>query len=104
VYCIVLYCTAVLHCILILINIIGLGKNGAGGSIYVFEFKIPRSRRLIGHLFYLMNTKSDLYFCIDKLTQFIYKLVKSHYTAATRILRYIKSSLIKGLLFPPHSF
>lgn len=55
--------------------------------------------RLIGHLIYLINTRSDIPFAVNHLSQFISTPNQSHQQAATCILRYLKRSPGIGLFF-----
>ncbi|XP_014499563.1 uncharacterized protein LOC106760666 [Vigna radiata var. radiata] len=56
-------------------------------------------QRLIGKLFYLPNTRPDLCFTVNLLSQFMQEPTKYHYQALQHVLRYIKSSPSKGLFF-----
>ncbi|XP_016747513.1 uncharacterized mitochondrial protein AtMg00240-like [Gossypium hirsutum] len=49
-------------------------------------------QRLIGRLLYLTNARPDITYSVQHLSQFMHKPKKSHYTAALRIVRYIKSN------------
>ncbi|WVZ15611.1 hypothetical protein V8G54_013177 [Vigna mungo] len=60
-------------------------------------------RRLIGKLFYLTNTRPDLFFTVNLLTRFMQEPTKHHYQALQHILRYIKSSPSEGLFFASDS-
>jgi hypothetical protein len=51
----------------------------------------------------LTNTRPDISFSVQHLSQFVSKPLVPHYTAATRILKYLKSSPPKGLFFPVSS-
>lgn len=60
-------------------------------------------RRLVGRLLYLCITRPDLAFAVNKLSQFVSQPYRSHMLAAHRVLRYIKGTVGKGLLFPSTS-
>jgi hypothetical protein len=53
----------------------------------------------------LTNTRPDISFSVQHLSQFVSKSkpLVPHYTAATRILKYLKSAPAKGLFFPASS-
>ena len=55
-------------------------------------------RRMIGRLMYLTNTRHDITFYIQQLSQFLYKPTIAHYNVVIRILKYIRSSK-SGLIF-----
>lgn len=57
-------------------------------------------RRLIGKLIYLTTTRLDLSFAVQQLSQFMTAPSNTHYDAAIRVLRYVKSSPGLGLFFP----
>ncbi|KAG8484947.1 hypothetical protein CXB51_021827 [Gossypium anomalum] len=54
-------------------------------------------QRLMGRLLYLTNTRQDISYVVQHLSQFMQKPKKSHYEAAFRIVRYIKKSLGQGI-------
>ncbi|XP_014522704.1 uncharacterized protein LOC106779159 [Vigna radiata var. radiata] len=56
-------------------------------------------RRLIGKLLYLTNTRPDLCFSINLLSQFMKSPTNHHYRAMQHVLRYIKSKPSEGLFF-----
>ncbi|MCH79973.1 retrovirus-related Pol polyprotein from transposon TNT 1-94 [Trifolium medium] len=60
-------------------------------------------RRLIGRLLYLTNTRPDISFSVQHLSQYVANPFVSHYQAATRILRYLKAVPAKGILFSSSS-
>nr|KYP51292.1 Retrovirus-related Pol polyprotein from transposon TNT 1-94 [Cajanus cajan] len=57
-------------------------------------------RRLIGRLLYLTNTRPDISFAVQQLSQFVDSPRATHFQAALRILRYLKSSPALGLFYP----
>jgi hypothetical protein len=64
---------------------------------------IPAYRRLIGRLIYLTNTRPDITFATQQLSQFLSSPTEKHFQAATRVLRYLKKSPGQGLFFPKDS-
>lgn len=56
-------------------------------------------RRLVGKLIYLTVTLPDISFAVGLVSRFLDEPKKAHWDAAIRILRYIKKSPGKGLLF-----
>ncbi|XP_006593176.1 uncharacterized mitochondrial protein AtMg00810-like [Glycine max] len=56
-------------------------------------------RRLIGRLLYLTNTRSDIAFAIQQVSQFVSKPRNPHLHDALRILRYLKGSPGLGLFY-----
>ena len=68
----------------------------------LYEY-ISSYRRLIGRLLYLNTTRPDITFVTQQLSQFLTKPTQTHYTAAMRVLRYLKSCSGKGLFFPRDS-
>ena len=65
---------------------------------------IQAYRRLIGRLMYLTNTRPDITFFVQQLSQFLAKPTIAHYTAAIRILRYIKEAPSLGLFFSSNTY
>lgn len=55
--------------------------------------------RLIGSLYYLYNTRSDLAFNVEIVSRFMERPKVSRLAAAKRILRYIKDSIGCEILF-----
>ena len=70
------------------------------GALY---FDPASYRRLIGRLLYLTSTRPDIAFPVQQLSQFVSKPMDSHYQAALRVLRYIKSTPALGIFFPANN-
>ena len=60
-------------------------------------------RRAIGRLLYLTNTRPDINFAVQFLSQFVQSPNMYHHQAVNRVLRYIKGSPTRGLFFPSES-
>ncbi|GAU49938.1 hypothetical protein TSUD_290950 [Trifolium subterraneum] len=56
-------------------------------------------RRLTGKLLYLTNTRPDITYATQQLSQFLHKPTMTHYKAACRVIRYLKHNPGRGLLF-----
>jgi len=56
-------------------------------------------RRLVGKLNYLTVTRPDISFAVSVVSQFLNSPCEEHWNAVIRILKYIKSSAAKGLLY-----
>ncbi|XP_068467075.1 uncharacterized protein [Phaseolus vulgaris] len=80
-------------------------KYKADGTIERYKARgipftdIQAYRRLIGRLMYLTNTRPNITFSVQQLSQFLAKPTIVHYNAAIRILRYIKEAPSLGLFF-----
>jgi len=64
---------------------------------------ISMYRRLIGQLIYLTNTRPDICFAVNHLSQFLSIPTMTHYQATLRVLRYLKANPGLGLFFPSGS-
>ncbi|KAJ0514307.1 putative RNA-directed DNA polymerase [Helianthus annuus] len=60
---------------------------------------ITNYQKLIGKLIYLTLTRPDISYAVHCLSQFMHKPLNSHFKIALRLLRYLKSSPGKGILF-----
>lgn len=76
-------------------------------KLCIEEGKIPidkgRYQRLVGKLMYLAHTRPDLAYALSIVSQFMRNLGEKHMEAAMRILRYLKFSLGRGILFKKNS-
>ncbi|XP_019190327.1 PREDICTED: uncharacterized protein LOC109184744 [Ipomoea nil] len=61
-------------------------------------------RRLVGKLLYLTNTKPDISYVVQQLSQFVDKPSDIHLMAAHRVLRFLKGSPGRGLFYAANSF
>ena len=58
-------------------------------------------RSLVGAFQYATFTRPDIAFAVNRVCQFMHKPSTVHFVAAKRILRYLKGTLHKGILFQP---
>ncbi|XP_038877628.1 uncharacterized mitochondrial protein AtMg00810-like [Benincasa hispida] len=59
-------------------------------------------QRLVGRLIYLSHTRLDITFTVSVVSQFIHAPGSVHFEAVYRILRYLKGTPRKGILFTKH--
>uniref|UniRef100_A0A3Q7GZI6 Reverse transcriptase Ty1/copia-type domain-containing protein n=1 Tax=Solanum lycopersicum TaxID=4081 RepID=A0A3Q7GZI6_SOLLC len=59
---------------------------------------INKYQRLIGKLLYLTNTRPDIAFSVQCLSQFMQKPTLSHWNAALKVVRYVKTAPGLGIL------
>ncbi|KAD5317239.1 hypothetical protein E3N88_17185 [Mikania micrantha] len=57
-------------------------------------------RRLVGRLLYLQATRPDITYSVNVLSQFVADPRQSHFDAAIRVVRYLKTTLGQGILLP----
>ena len=60
-------------------------------------------QRLVGKLIYLTHTRPDIAYTVGVLSQFMHTPRVSHLHAAHRVLRFLKGTVGRGLLFRRHS-
>ena len=58
-----------------------------------------RYQRLVGQLMYLAHTRPDLAFTLSMVSRFMHTPSEEYMNAVIRILRYVKSSPGKGIMF-----
>ena len=56
-------------------------------------------RRLIGSLMYLVNTRPDICFAVNTLSQFMVEPKREHWVAAKHVLRYLRGTVDYGLMY-----
>ncbi|KAD4584722.1 hypothetical protein E3N88_22323 [Mikania micrantha] len=57
-------------------------------------------RRLVGRLLYLQATRPDITYSVNVLSQFVAHPRQTHLEAATRVVRYLKTTLGQGIMLP----
>jgi hypothetical protein len=60
-------------------------------------------RQLIGSLMYLVNTRPDIFFVVNTLSQFQVEPRHEHWIAAKHVLRYIHGTINYGLRYTTSS-
>jgi len=60
-------------------------------------------RKLIGKLVYLSNTRPDITFVVNHLSQYLSSPTNEHYQAIFRILQYLKGTTRQGIFFDAES-
>ena len=61
-------------------------------------------RHTVGALQYIALTRPDIAYSVNQLCQHMQAPTTAHWTAAKRVLRYLKTTLDFGLLYKPGSF
>jgi hypothetical protein len=56
-------------------------------------------RQLIGSLMYLVNTRPDICFAVNTLSQFMVELRQEHWVATKHVLRYLRGTMEYGLRY-----
>ena len=62
-----------------------------------------RYQRLVGRLIYLAHTRPDVVYAVSVVSQFMHNPSESHMNVVMRILRYLKSSPGRGVMFSKHN-
>jgi len=60
-------------------------------------------RKLIGKLKYLTNSRPDITYVVNHLSQYVSSLTKEHYQVVFRILRYLKGTVGQGIFIDAKS-
>nr|KYP49028.1 hypothetical protein KK1_029231 [Cajanus cajan] len=60
-------------------------------------------QRLVGRLIYLSHTRPDIAYAASSISQFMHSPKETHLQVAHRILRYLKGTLGRGILFKRNS-
>lgn len=63
---------------------------------------IRKYQRMVGKLLYLTNTRPDIVFVVQTISQYMQKPKQSHWNATLRVIRYIKGNPELGLLMTSH--
>lgn len=59
-------------------------------------------QRLVGKLIYLAHTRPDIAYVVGVISQFMHQPQKHHMEAAMRVVRYLKGSVGRGIVFKRH--
>ena len=61
-------------------------------------------RKLVGSLVYLTITRLDISFVVQQVNEFLQTLRHLHLAVVCRIIRYVKGTYDRGLVFPTCNF
>jgi len=65
----------------------------------LFDIDASSYCRLIGRLLYLTNTRPEITFSVNNLSQFVKAPTKEHQQVAFRVLHYLKTAPVSGIFF-----
>jgi hypothetical protein len=75
-------------------------------KLNIFLNQVPtdmgRYQRLVVRLIYLLHTRPDIAYAVSVVSQCMHAPSEEHLNAVNIILRYLKGTLGKGLLFSKH--
>ena len=74
-------------------------NHGLGEFFYQVPTDKERYQRLVGKFIYLSHTHPDIAYAVSMVSRFMHCPSEDHMGAAIQILRYLKSSPRKGMLF-----
>ena len=60
---------------------------------------VTQYRQIIGSLMYLTNTRPDICFAMNALSQYLVQLRRVHLIAAKHVMRYLKGTIDFGLYY-----
>ncbi|GKC47617.1 ribonuclease H-like domain-containing protein [Tanacetum coccineum] len=60
---------------------------------------VTSSQKIVGKLIYLCNTRPDIAYSVHCLSQHMHSPLQSHFEAALRVLRYLKSAPGAGIIY-----
>ncbi|CAO2833049.1 unnamed protein product [Amaranthus hypochondriacus] len=80
-----------------------IGRGTERGGLYYLEDGEPADRmqyqRLVGKLIYLAHTRPDIAYAVGIVSRFMHRPQTQHMEAVFRILRYLKGTPGKGVLY-----
>lgn len=108
-HCMVFHCVKRQYCLNLLANSGLLGCKPIGTQLepgtHLLQDDsgsypdIPAYRCLVGCLLYLTTTRPDISFATQQLSQFLSSPTMTHFQSAQRVLKYLKGSPGKGIMF-----
>ncbi|KAI5347547.1 hypothetical protein L3X38_000434 [Prunus dulcis] len=77
------------------------GEQNHKLGLYPYQVSIDKERyqRLVGKLIFLAHTRPNITYAVSVVSQFMHSPSEDHVGAVTRILRYLKVTPGKGLIF-----
>jgi hypothetical protein len=68
-------------------------------STYLGKIDPHLYRKLIGSLMYLVNTRPDICYAVNVLSQFMSQSRQTHWIAAKHVLRYLRGTILYGMRY-----